>query len=118
MTELLSSGFTDAAAHEWNLVKLGGKWYHCDVTYENGLGGWGLIYFGMTNDERAFDYPISSFNILNSIRGGDVPADDMRFADLHTMTALNLLERTEDGTYAVGNDADGNEFRVAVEPAA
>ncbi|MGN0658536.1 MAG: transglutaminase domain-containing protein [Emergencia sp.] len=30
---------TEQGEHAWNLVKLDGEWYHCDVTFDGGSGG-------------------------------------------------------------------------------
>lgn len=30
---------TENGEHAWNLVKLDGEWYHCDVTFDGGTGG-------------------------------------------------------------------------------
>ena len=76
-------------AHDWALVELDGRWYYMDPTFENGeTGGEGLLYFGMTTQDRdlAGDFDPSSYNIghTNQIWGTDIAAEDNRFASLHT----------------------------------
>ena len=40
-----------SAAHEWTIVNLGGKYYHCDPTYQCSEK-FSVNYFGMTDAER------------------------------------------------------------------
>ncbi len=43
----------DLAEHGWSIIRLDGKWYHCDTTWESsGTDGIGLRYFGMTDKQR------------------------------------------------------------------
>ena len=95
---------TDDTAHEWTLVKLDGAYYYMDTTFENGDGGYGLKYFGMTAESRvsAGNYIAKTFNIgdTNEIWGNDIKADNERFAGLRAATyallnrGLNQVECT------------------------
>lgn len=78
---------TEETAHEWTLVKLDGDYYYMDTTWQNGDGGAGLTYFGLTSQEResAGDFTISVINIgdTNVIWGNDIAVNNERFSDLH-----------------------------------
>ena len=81
---------TDDTAHEWTLVKLDGSYFYMDTTFENGDGGYGLKYFGMTTDDRvnAGNYIAKLFNIgeTNQIWGPDIDATDERFSALRNVS--------------------------------
>ena len=72
--------------HEWTVLKLGGKWYYADPTWDR--GGKKLNYFGMTAARRAAD----GYKLKNTryFAGGDFPIegdftiDDTRFKPLYT----------------------------------
>ena len=64
--------------HEWTVLKLGGKWYYADPTWDK--GGKNLYYFGMTADRRSID----GYKLKNTyyFAGGDFPiADDFDITD-------------------------------------
>lgn len=98
ITAVNISSFVDDLAHEWTLVKLNGNYYHMDPTYEEGYGGEGLIFFGMTNDIREiFDYPIDNFNVMNIWLGSDIQANDDTFANLWNINMIDTIVRDESG---------------------
>jgi len=88
---------TDDTAHEWTLVKLDGSYFYMDTTFENGEGGYGLKYFGMTTSDRANagNYIVEYFNIgdTNQIWGPDIDASDERFSALRTVSYAVLNRR-------------------------
>ena len=85
----------DNTAHEWTLVKLDGSYFYMDTTFENGEGGNGLKYFGMTTADRvnAGNYIEQTFNIgeCNQMWGPDIQVNDERFSALRAVSyaALN-----------------------------
>lgn len=98
------SGITDnGAGHEWSYVKIDGSYYHVDPTFENGYGGCGLVFFGMTNEYRAeMGFPIEDFNISNQWHSYDVVADNARFMDLWDFEYVYNIERTDEGLHITG----------------
>lgn len=63
----------ESIAHEWNIIKLGGKYYYCDATWD--VGGT-FNYFGMTTEER----------VENS---GGIKAEDMTTLSTHPEELLD-----------------------------
>ena len=100
---------TDNSAHDWTLVRLDGAYYYMDTTWENGDGGYGLKYFGMTTADRAAagQYTEKFINIenTNEVWGPDVDVSSGRFASLRGAVYASFnTERTQvDCT-----DIDGN----------
>lgn len=81
--------YDNTVAHEWTILKLHGKYYYADPTFENTeTGGLGLRYFGMTTAEREAegDFNPEYFNIgmTNEIWAGDYQIDDPLFSDLRS----------------------------------
>lgn len=76
--------------HMWLLVKLDGKFYHCDPTWDShGDGTAGLEYFGMTDAKRE-ESGIDMNTVMVDTAYGDVTADSIRFDDLHDVTAFTM----------------------------
>ncbi|RDU24614.1 transglutaminase domain-containing protein [Anaerosacchariphilus polymeriproducens] len=76
---LTNGGFSQkSGGHSWNIVHLDDKDYFMDTTYEvgsKGSAGKGLLYFGMSKEERE---EIGGFSIYNS-QYGDV--NDLKIQD-------------------------------------
>ncbi len=85
---------TDDMAHDWTLVKLNGLYYYMDTTFENGDGGYGLKYFGMTTADRvnAGNYIEEYINVggTNLIWGSDITVNDETFAPLRNAVYADL----------------------------
>ncbi len=48
---------SEAMDHSWNLVRLGGEWYHVDCTWDDPVGGTeNHQYFGLTDELMAQDH--------------------------------------------------------------
>lgn len=76
--------------HMWLMVKLDGKYYHCDPTWDShGDGTCGLEYFGMTDEEREAS-GVDMGSVMVDSAYGDVTADSVRFDDLHDITSFTL----------------------------
>ena len=107
---------TEKTAHEWTLVKLDGEYYYMDTTWQNGDGGTGLTYFGLTSKERenAGNFTIAYINIgdTNAIWGNDIAAESDRFDDLHSATyAAFSTDRTK--VDCIG--ADGSQWTFPLD---
>lgn len=114
-----TSGMTDGTAgdfmaHEWTLLRLNDHYYYADTTFENGMGGGGLMYFGMTSAQRelaggfvAADYNIGS---SNEIWGSDFDVSDEAFAPLWNCVYFISLEDGPNGTVILCEDGEGNTF--------
>ena len=48
---------TTAGEHAWNVVKIGGDWYHVDLTFDNGDKSPTYAYFNVTDKAKGNDYP-------------------------------------------------------------
>lgn len=106
-------------AHEWSMLTLDGKDYYADVTFENGDGGQGLQYFGMTADRRAqvggFTEETVTVAGLNYIWGKDVDVTDERFSPLWEAYIVNDIVR-KDGEMSISCvGPDGTEFVFVTE---
>lgn len=110
------SGYNDDAAHEWTLVKLKGKYYHMDPTFEEGWGGNGLSFFGMTNERREFhDFPVDGFNVMNIWWGSDIQAEDESFAELWNIKEVYGILRDKSGMTIFGmGDVYGADEEISV----
>jgi hypothetical protein len=90
------------------LVKLNDLYYYMDTTFENGDGGYGLMYFGMTTADRfsAGGYAEEYINVgsTNLLWGPDITADDDRFAPLRTAGYAELNREMNSVFYT---DIDG-----------
>lgn len=74
----------DSYAHAWTLIKLDGKWYHADVTWQLDEP-YSLRHFLCTDQERdaeGLDVPYFNINALNLLWHRDFPVDDASWADL------------------------------------
>ncbi|MFA5658311.1 MAG: transglutaminase domain-containing protein [Oscillospiraceae bacterium] len=99
-------------AHSWTILKLNGKYYYADPTFENTeTGGYGLLYFGMTTAEReaAGEYDPYYFNIgsTNEIFARDLTADDPMFSDLR---GCDTYEIDYDSNSIICYGRDGDTF--------
>ncbi|NCB73953.1 MAG: hypothetical protein EOM51_04300 [Clostridia bacterium] len=107
---------TDDTAHEWTLVRLDGSNYYMDTTFENGEGGLGLKYFGMTTADRvaAGGYIEKTFNIgeCNELWGTEISVDDSRFSAFRNVTYA-VLDRKNGRIDCT--DSDGTEWKFPLE---
>lgn len=83
------SGLTkdSSTAHEWTLVKIDGKYYHCDLTFQLNETST-LRYFGMDDSQREkegdWDMQYNNIGMTNDIWHKDLPIEDKRFELLWT----------------------------------
>ncbi len=109
-----------SSAHEWTVVKIDDKYYHCDVTYQCCTDKYTLQYFGMTDDQREIegDWLMEKLNFgaLNDTWHKDLPIEDTRFEKVWTCTAYDL-DRDENMLYCYrvnGADDIGQRFEMSV----
>lgn len=53
---LLIVGTSNDEPHMWNMVMLGGEWYHADLTWDDGDNGGIEYYYFAFNDKNLKDY--------------------------------------------------------------
>ncbi len=106
-------------AHEWTIVKLDGKYYHCDPTYQCSEK-FSVNYFGMNDAEREkqgdWDMPYNNIGDTNDLWARDYPAlDDTRFEQFWTCYNC-LLDREENKIFCYDNSGteDANYFTLDV----
>ena len=106
-------------AHEWTIVKLDGKYYHCDPTYQCSEK-FSVNYFGMNDTEREkqgdWDMPYNNIGDTNDLWSRDYPAlDDTRFEQFWTCYNC-LLDREENKIFCYDNSGteDANYFTLDV----
>ena len=92
-------------SHEWSVVKLNGKYYHCDVTFQCSSDKQSLRYFGMSDQRRHLEgnWSIDGFNFagVNLIWHKDLPLEDETFDPLSTCMFFNI-DREKDMLYCYG----------------
>jgi transglutaminase-like putative cysteine protease len=101
-----------SAAHEWTILKLDGKYYYADPTFENSeTGGVGLKYFGITTTEREeagdFDPEYYSVGITNEIWARYYDISDTRFEPLRTCWSFEI---DHEKNFIICYDEYGNEY--------
>ncbi len=114
-----TGGLSDSSqAHEWTQLTFDGKYYYADPTFENGEGGIGLRYFGMTAAQRelqggyiAKDYNIGGTNLL---WGRDIDVTDERFSPLWEANIADI-QRKNGALYIQCESIDGTQFEFVVE---
>lgn len=104
--------YDNSTAHEWTILKLDEKYYYADPTFENAdTGGYGLMYFGITTQEREYagNYNPQFFNIgsTNEIWARDYDISDTRFAQLRTCLSFEIDHATNS---VVCFDENGSEY--------
>lgn len=57
---------TENGEHAWNVVKIDGKWYHLDVTFDGGVDSPDYAYFNVPDTAKDDDsYPWNKEDFLN-----------------------------------------------------
>ena len=114
-----TSGMTDGTAgdfvaHDWTLFRLNDHYYYADTTFENGMGGGGLMYFGMTSAQRELSggFIADDYNIggSNEIWGRDFEVSDEAFAPLWNCVYVISVENSPSGVVILCEDGEGNTF--------
>ena len=105
-------------AHDWTVFRLGDKDFFADPTFENGWGGEGLYFFGMTGQQRAVDgYPLANVNVgWNLAEGSDLDVTDERFAPFWTVAQVLEIRRPGENMELRCRDDLGEEFTVVITP--
>ena len=82
-----------SASHEWTVVKIDGKYYHCDLTFQLNERAT-LRYFGMDDKQREiegdWDMQYNNFGDTNDIWYKDLKLEDKRFEPLWTITSYKI----------------------------
>ncbi|WMJ83777.1 transglutaminase domain-containing protein [Oscillospiraceae bacterium LTW-04] len=104
--------YDNTSAHEWTILKLDGKYYYADPTFENTeTGGCGLKYFGITTAEREeagnFDPQYFNIGLTNEIWSRDSDISDTRFEPLR---ACLTFEIDHEENSVVCFDENGSEY--------
>ena len=55
-----SSGVSGESGHAWNLVRIDGNYYYCDLTYDDTEDGAGYKYFNISTDKLCENHTIDS----------------------------------------------------------
>lgn len=107
----------DIVAHDWTLLELNDKYYYADTTFENGMGGGGLMYFGMTSAQRELEggFIADEYNIggSNEIWGNDFEVSDEAFAPLWNCVYVISVENSPSGVVILCEDGEGNTFEFS-----
>lgn len=117
---VITGGLNESfVAHDWTLLTLDGNYYYADPTYENGYGGQGLRYFGMTAAKRESEdgYIAEDYNVgnTNELWGRDIDVTDETFSPLWEATLVESMQRTNDGLKIQCVKEDGTQFEFIVK---
>ncbi len=77
--------------HMWLVLKLNGKFYHIDPTWDDNGDAEGLNYFGLTDAERATS-GIGSYNLSYDGAYGEIVCDDDSFAAFRGVLNYQFVE--------------------------
>ena len=95
-------------AHEWTLVRIGGEYYHADVTYQLDTP-YSLRYFLQTDGQRDGDnMDVSTFNIgdSNVLWHKDVPVTDETYVPLQAANWYRIDHETGRFWYYTGGGVE------------
>lgn len=120
ITSRLVSGTADGVGgwgdHAWNLVLLGGNWYHVDVTWNE---SWGHEYFlrsdsRMSTDHRwkTADYPAAPYDWGKAPAVTALPGDANNDQTVDIRDLVSVIDHIVSGTQCknmVNADANGDE---------
>ena len=104
----------DSFAHEWTLIKLNGKWYHADATWQLS-DPYSLRYFlNDDNDRSESNLNVPNFNIgeLNELWHSDLPMEDDSFAELWNARWYTINHKA--GYIEYYDDPDLNYYDLSV----
>lgn len=102
ISTLLVTGDADGVAHMWNMVKIGGEWYHIDVTYavtDSGLGKYVRYDYFCVGDgvvasrdiyEQDYSYPKATAERCNYYVKNGLMADS--WEEVETMLTNRIIE--------------------------
>ncbi len=80
-------------SHEWTVVMIDGKYYHCDLTFQLNEHAT-LRYFGMDDSQRElegnWDMQYNNYGMTNDIWYKDLKLEDKRFEPLWTITSYKI----------------------------
>ena len=103
---------TEDDGHMWLLVRIDGKYYHCDPTWDRGENEIGLKYFGMTDKERvASGVDIDNTSIDGSY--GEVSCSSKRFK---TFRDVNNFEFNEDHSLTLYKEGKSEPVMFSTAP--
>lgn len=121
---LTITGDADGIAHMWNMVKIGGEWYHIDTTYDNAYGKYVRYgYFCLDDEaiysmrdvyEQEYKYPRAvsercNYYVRNGLVGGDW--DEVR----EILTEQVVQSAAEKKSAAQVRCADDTVYREAMD---
>lgn len=100
---LTVTGDADGIAHMWNMVKIGGEWYHIDPTYDNSYGKYVRYnYFCLDDDtiyskrnvyDQTYNYPKANSSRCNYyVRNGLVGNDWSSVREILTEQVVSSAE--------------------------
>ncbi len=119
---MIAVGASRRENHAWNMVKIGGKWYYVDATWDDGKGteGIGSVYYAYFNIDQEI---LEQEHTLGVQWTPDMaPAERINYIPLPGATAVDLNYHVVNGTVASKFDFDqmvqwmkeSYEFRVYV----
>ncbi len=115
---ITNDGFSrKSGGHKWNIVHLDDKDYFMDTTYEvgsKGSDGKGLLYFGMSREEReeigGFNINRSGYGDVNGLMAGDYVNSDNRFSAFRNCIDFELDRDRECIVYYNKDDCEPKVF--------
>ena len=80
--------------HSWNYVRIGGKWYHVDVTWDDNTDGWNNKYFNLTDELISQETKNHKIHPFSAFENPVCDSTDAYYKNIKSIKSV-ILESTE-----------------------
>ena len=92
---------TEEGEHAWNLVKIGGDWYHVDITFDDGFKTPSYANFNVTDNVKLGTYPwdTTDFPAANATKYSYIAQNAIEVDNIYEVPALARKALDNNQTY-------------------